>query len=193
MAFLCVFQQGEFKNFLKSPCQKPFTKNFFPGSWIFFPSFFLIAFLAVSLHDKPKNTTVVFPKIRPENLKKSQKKVRRFFAFFLQRPLSAPTPLRRAFCPCRPPRSKPQGPGRAGVADRNKTKDKRQKTNAMAMEKQRRRRSVGQSFFYARSWVLDLYFGVLFDIPPLAKKFPKNAEKTPQKIIERRKYPKEYR
>jgi hypothetical protein len=40
-----------------------------------FPSFFLIAFLAVSLHEEPKNTIKTFSKIRPENLKKSQKKV----------------------------------------------------------------------------------------------------------------------
>jgi hypothetical protein len=33
--------------------------------------------LAVSLHEEPKNTIKIFPKIRPENLKKSQKKVGR--------------------------------------------------------------------------------------------------------------------
>jgi hypothetical protein len=39
-----------------------------------FPSIFLIAFLAVSLHEEPKNTIKIFSKIRPENLKKPQKK-----------------------------------------------------------------------------------------------------------------------
>jgi hypothetical protein len=33
--------------------------------------------LAVSLHEEPKNTKNIFSKIRPENLKKSQKKVGR--------------------------------------------------------------------------------------------------------------------
>jgi hypothetical protein len=33
-----------------------------------------IAFLAVSLHKDPKNTIAIFSKIRPENLKKSQKR-----------------------------------------------------------------------------------------------------------------------
>jgi hypothetical protein len=36
--------------------------------------FFFIAFLAVSLHEEPKNTIKIFSQIRPENLKKSQKK-----------------------------------------------------------------------------------------------------------------------
>jgi hypothetical protein len=53
--------------------------------------FFLIAFLAVSLYKEPKNTTQIFSKIRPKNLKKSQKKVPwhlpRFFSSFLRRPL----------------------------------------------------------------------------------------------------------
>ena len=43
----------------------------------FFLRLFFIAFLAVSLHEEPKNTIKIFPKIRPENLKKSQKKVGR--------------------------------------------------------------------------------------------------------------------
>jgi hypothetical protein len=33
--------------------------------------------LAVSLHEEPKNTIKIFSKIRPENIKKSQKKVGR--------------------------------------------------------------------------------------------------------------------
>jgi hypothetical protein len=49
-------------------------KNFFPV--VFSHRFFLIAFLAVSLHEEPKNTINKFSKIRPENLKKSQKKGR---------------------------------------------------------------------------------------------------------------------
>jgi hypothetical protein len=50
-------------------------KTFFLSS---FPvEFCFIAFLAVSLHEEPKNTIKVFSKIRPENLKKSQKKVGR--------------------------------------------------------------------------------------------------------------------
>jgi hypothetical protein len=67
----------------KSPCQKPFAfcKKFEGGggglfSCHFFLRFFLIAFLAVSLHDELKNSTEMFPKIRPEHLKKSQKKGR---------------------------------------------------------------------------------------------------------------------
>jgi hypothetical protein len=41
---------------------------------VVFPSIFFIAFLAVSLHEEPKNTIKIFSKIKPENLKKSQKK-----------------------------------------------------------------------------------------------------------------------
>jgi hypothetical protein len=71
MAFLCVSQQGEFKNTIKSLL----GEIFFPD--IFFPSIFFIAFLAVSLHEELKDTIQIFSKIRPENLKKSQKKVGR--------------------------------------------------------------------------------------------------------------------
>ena len=83
MAFLCVSQQGEFKNTIKnlfggSPCQKLLAekvekkKTFFLSS---FPiDFFFIAFLAVSLHEEPKNTIKIFSQIRPENLKKNQKR-----------------------------------------------------------------------------------------------------------------------
>jgi hypothetical protein len=46
-------------------------KTFFLSS---FPiEMFFIAFLAVSLHEEPKNAIKIFSKIRPENLKKSQK------------------------------------------------------------------------------------------------------------------------
>jgi hypothetical protein len=74
--------QKHHKNlFGESPCQKLLAekvekKNLF--SFRLFPSiFFLIAFLAVSLHDEPKNTIKIFSKIRPENLKKISKKVGR--------------------------------------------------------------------------------------------------------------------
>jgi hypothetical protein len=73
MAFLCVSQQGQLKNYHKklfggNPCQKLLAekveeKNFFPV--VFSHRFFFIAFLAVSLHEEPK--------IRPENLKKKSK------------------------------------------------------------------------------------------------------------------------
>jgi hypothetical protein len=42
---------------------------------VFSLRFFSIAFLAVSLHEEPKNTTKTFSKIRLENLKQFQKKV----------------------------------------------------------------------------------------------------------------------
>jgi hypothetical protein len=47
-------------------------KNLF--SFRLFPSIFFIAFLAVSLHEEPKNTIKIFSQIRPENLKKTQKR-----------------------------------------------------------------------------------------------------------------------
>jgi hypothetical protein len=58
-------------------CQKPLAekveeKNLF--SFRLFPSISFIAFLAVSLHEEPKNTIKIFSQIRPENLKKSQKR-----------------------------------------------------------------------------------------------------------------------
>jgi hypothetical protein len=67
------------KLFGGSPCQKLLAekvekKHLF--SCRIFPSIFLIAFLAVSLHEEPKNTIKIFSKIRPENLKKSKKKGR---------------------------------------------------------------------------------------------------------------------
>jgi hypothetical protein len=85
MAFLCVSQQGEFKNTTKTFWGKSISKtknlwpkmlrkkNFFLSS---FPIelFYFIAFLAVSLHEEPKNTIEIFSKTRPGNLKKSQKK-----------------------------------------------------------------------------------------------------------------------
>jgi hypothetical protein len=63
-----------------SPCQKLFTKKN-EGKKLFsghlFLRFFLSRFFAVSLHDELKNTIKMLPKTRPENLKKSQKKVGR--------------------------------------------------------------------------------------------------------------------
>jgi hypothetical protein len=81
MAFLCVSHQGEFKNTTKNFLGEIHVKNFWPKklrkkqlfSFRLFPSIFLIAFLAVSLHEEPQNTIKRFSKIRPENLKKSQK------------------------------------------------------------------------------------------------------------------------
>jgi hypothetical protein len=86
MAFLCVSQQGKFKNTIQKFFGKIYVKNFWPKklrkkklfSFRLFPStFFLSRFLAVSIHEEPKNTIKIFSKIRPKNLKKSQKKVGR--------------------------------------------------------------------------------------------------------------------
>jgi hypothetical protein len=73
-------QKHHKKLFGENPCQKLLAekvekKNFFPV--VFSHHFFLIALLAVSLHEEPKNAIKIFSKIRPENLKKSQKKVGR--------------------------------------------------------------------------------------------------------------------
>jgi hypothetical protein len=62
----------------ESPCQQLFArhlrgKNTFCLSFFSF-DFFNRVFLAVSLHDELKNTIQIFSKIRPKNLKKSQKK-----------------------------------------------------------------------------------------------------------------------
>jgi hypothetical protein len=61
----------------ENPCQKLLAekvekKNFFP--FVFSHRFVFIAFLAVSLHEEPKNTINIFSKIKPENPKKSQKR-----------------------------------------------------------------------------------------------------------------------
>ena len=73
--------QKHHKNFLgQAYCQKLLAekverkKNFFP--FVFSHRLFFIAFLAVSLHEEPKNTTKIFSKIRLVNLKESQKKYR---------------------------------------------------------------------------------------------------------------------
>jgi hypothetical protein len=63
MAFLCVSQQGEFKNTIKHFLGKIHVKSFWPKKLrIFFPvvfshRLFSIAFLAGSLHEEPKNTS----------------------------------------------------------------------------------------------------------------------------------------
>jgi hypothetical protein len=68
-------------------------KHFFP--FVFSHRFSFIAFLAVSLHEEPKNTIKMFSKIRPGNLKKSQKRlVGRYVAFFFS-PFGAPCQLSR--------------------------------------------------------------------------------------------------
>jgi hypothetical protein len=64
------------KLFGGSPCQKLLAEKVEENLSSFPIDFFLIAFLAVSLHEEPKNTIKIFSNIRPENLKKSQKKVR---------------------------------------------------------------------------------------------------------------------
>jgi hypothetical protein len=83
MAFLCISQQGKFKNTIKNFLgeihvkkfwPKKLRKNFFPV--VFSRRFFLIAFLAVSLHEEPKNTIKIFSTIRPEHLKKNSNKGR---------------------------------------------------------------------------------------------------------------------
>jgi hypothetical protein len=86
-----------FKNAIKafwgksmSKTQKKLPKKlrkttFFPV--VCFPRFF-VSFLAVSLHEELKNTIKTFSRIKPENLKQSQKNGRyvAFVSFFLQRP-----------------------------------------------------------------------------------------------------------
>jgi hypothetical protein len=63
-----LFGESPVKNF--GPKKLRENKLFFLR---LFPSIFFIAFLAVSLHEEPKNTIKIFSKIRPENLKKTQK------------------------------------------------------------------------------------------------------------------------
>jgi len=85
MAFLCVSQQGELKNTSKNFFGEVYVKNFWPKKlrkknffpFVFSHRIFFIAFLAVSLHEEPKNTIKIFSKIRPEILKKISKKVGR--------------------------------------------------------------------------------------------------------------------
>jgi hypothetical protein len=63
------------KNLGGNPCQKLLAEKVeILFSCRVFPSISFIAFLAVSLHEEPKNIQI-FSKIRPGNLKKSQTKV----------------------------------------------------------------------------------------------------------------------
>jgi hypothetical protein len=71
----------------ESPYQKLLAEKVEKKTPFFLSSFpidfFLIAFLAVSLHEEPKNTIKIFSKIRPENRKKSQKRYHgTYVAFF---------------------------------------------------------------------------------------------------------------
>jgi hypothetical protein len=73
-------QKHHTKLFWGSPCRKLFAKkvekkNFVPVVCRFSFSFFLTAFLAVSLHDELKNTTKMCSKTRPENLTKKPQKI----------------------------------------------------------------------------------------------------------------------
>jgi hypothetical protein len=65
--------------FGENPCQKLLAEKVEKQklfSFRLFPSMFFIAFLAVFLHEEPKNTIKMFSKIRPENLQKKLKKGR---------------------------------------------------------------------------------------------------------------------
>ena len=85
MAFLCVSQQGEFKNTIKNFLGKIYVKNFWPKKlrkknffpFVFSHRFFFIAFLAVSLHEEPKNTIKIFSKNQTGKSQKISKKVGR--------------------------------------------------------------------------------------------------------------------
>jgi hypothetical protein len=89
MAFLCVSQQGEFKNTTKNFLEKIHVKSFWPKKLrekktfflLSFPvDFFLSRFLAVSLHEELENTTKTF-------WRKSEKVGRKknFFPFVFSR------------------------------------------------------------------------------------------------------------
>jgi hypothetical protein len=75
-------QKHHKKLFGENLCQKLLAEKVEKKKTFFLSSFpidiFFIAFLAVSLHEELKNTIKIFSKIRPENLKKSQKKVGRY-------------------------------------------------------------------------------------------------------------------
>jgi hypothetical protein len=83
MACLCVSQQGEFKNTTKIHVQQiVLPKKLREKKHVLLFSvvppllFFLIAFLAVSLHEELKNKQKMFSKIGPKNLKQISKKGR---------------------------------------------------------------------------------------------------------------------
>jgi hypothetical protein len=81
-AFLCISQtkKGEFENGIKTFWKKYMSKTFykkvegentfFLSSVIFSLRFVFVAFLAVSLHEEPQNTT---RKIKPKNLQNRKK------------------------------------------------------------------------------------------------------------------------
>jgi hypothetical protein len=82
MVFLCVSQQGEFKNT---------TKKLVWGSLIFSIDLFFNAFLAVSLHKEPKNNIkIINPPPPPQKISKNLKKRQEggtAFVFFSSAPL----------------------------------------------------------------------------------------------------------
>jgi hypothetical protein len=86
MAFLCVSQQGEFKNTTKTFWGKSMSKAFGRKSYEKKKTFFLSSFPFGFLLSRfwpflcmrsQKNTIKIFSKIRPKNLKTSQEKVGR--------------------------------------------------------------------------------------------------------------------
>jgi hypothetical protein len=76
MAFLCVSQQGEFKNTTKIFFAKKVEKKNPFFLFLSFPpfDFLLLRFRPFLFMRSSKNTITRLSKIRPENLKKSQKK-----------------------------------------------------------------------------------------------------------------------
>jgi hypothetical protein len=70
-------QKHDKKLFEENPCQNLLAKKVERKKLFccrLFLSILFIAFLAVSLHEEPKNTIKIFSKIRLENLKKPPKK-----------------------------------------------------------------------------------------------------------------------
>jgi hypothetical protein len=75
MAFLCVSIKTFWGKSMSNTFHKKVEVEKKLFSCRFFPSiFYRVFFWAVSLHEELKNTTQIFSKIRPENLKKSQKR-----------------------------------------------------------------------------------------------------------------------
>jgi hypothetical protein len=76
--FCAFLNKGEFKNTIKNFLGEVHVKNLWPKKfWGKKTLAFFGRFLAVSLHEEPKNTIQIFSKTRPKNLKKSQEKVGR--------------------------------------------------------------------------------------------------------------------
>jgi hypothetical protein len=96
MAFLCVSQQGEFKNIIHFFLGEIDVGKKMPKNMLFPFDFFYRVFFAVSLHEELKNTIKMFSKVEPENLqKKTQKKYHGtclgfFPLFFLSAPRKPP-------------------------------------------------------------------------------------------------------